>query len=323
MIGAIDIGGTKIALALATPEGRLVAQDRFPTEPGRGAQAVIDELIVTLRCLADRHGAVLTTLGVGSVGPLDLSTGTMLSPPNFPGWARVPIKAPLEAAFQVPVAVDNDANAAALGEYRLGAGKGARCMVYATLSTGIGGGIVLDGKLLHGVGGGAGEFGHQTIVPDGPACGCGNRGCFEAVASGPAIARRARQLASAGQAPLMLALAGGDPEALHAGHVAQAAWEGEATAMTLWSETVELMAIGLGNVITTLAPDRLVLGGGVAQVGEALFMPLRAALERRVRMVPMDGVSVVPAAHGAEAGLYGAVALALEAARSPGGAKKA
>ncbi|MNS30745.1 Glucokinase [compost metagenome] len=315
MIGAIDIGGTKIALALATPEGRLVAHDRFPTDPGRGPTAVIDEMIVTLRCLADKHGAVLTTIGVGSVGPLDLATGTIMSPPNFPGWKHVPLKLPLEAAFKVPVVIDNDANAAALGEYRLGAGKGARCMVYATLSTGIGGGVVIGGKLLHGVGGGAGEFGHQTIVPDGPACGCGNHGCFEAVASGTAIARRARILAEAGQAPLMLALAGGEPAALHAGHVAEAAAQGEATAMALWAETVEYLAIGLGNVISTLAPDRVVLGGGVAQVGDALLVPLREALARRVRMVPMDQVQVVLAAHGHETGLYGAVALALEHAR--------
>lgn len=315
MIGAIDIGGTKIALALATADGRLVAHDKFPTNPGRGPDAVIEELIVTLRGLADRHGAVLTTLGVGSVGPLDLATGTIQSPPNFPGWTHVPLKRPLEAAFKVPVVVDNDANAAALGEYRLGAGKGASSMVYATVSTGIGGGIVLDGKLLHGVGGGAGEFGHQTIVPDGPPCGCGNHGCLEAVASGTAIAREARVLATSGQAPLLLALAGGDPDAIHAGHVVQAAAEGEQSAADLWARTIGYLAIGLGNVISTVAPEKLVLGGGVAQTGDALLVPLREGLARRVRMVPMDDVEVVLAAHGAETGLYGAVALALDAGR--------
>jgi glucokinase len=315
VIGAIDIGGTKIAVALATPAGRLVAQDRFPTKPARGADAVIGEAIASLRGLADRHGAILTTVGVGSVGPLDLATGTIMSPPNFPGWTRVPLKQPLEAAFRVPVVVDNDANAAALGEYRLGAGRGASCMVYATLSTGIGGGVVLNGKLWHGVGGGAGEFGHQTIVPEGPVCGCGNHGCLEAVASGTAIARQARVLALSGQAPLLLALAGGDAEAIHAGHVVQAATEGERTAAEIWAQTVEYLAIGLGNVVSTLAPDKLVLGGGVAQVGDALLVPLREALARRVRMVPMDQVAIVPAAHGAETGLYGAVALALDPTR--------
>jgi glucokinase len=186
-------------------------------------------------------------------------------------------------------------------------------MVYATLSTGIGGGIVIDGQLLHGVGGGAGEFGHQTIVPEGPLCGCGNYGCLEAVASGTAIAREARQLAQAGQAPLLLALAGGNAEAIHAGHVVQAAAEGEKTAAALWAQTVEYLAIGIGNVISTVAPNRVVLGGGVAQTGDALLVPLRAALARRVRMVPMGQVEVVLAAHGAETGLYGAIALALDA----------
>lgn len=311
MIGAIDIGGTKVAVGLATPEGTLVATDRFPTAPGRGPQAVLEEAVATLKALAECHGAVLTAVGVGSVGPLDLETGTILSPPNFPGWDHVPLKAPLEAALQVPVVVDNDANAAALGEYLLGAGRGSRAMVFATISTGIGGGIVLDGRLLHGVGGGAGEFGHQTIVPKGPLCGCGNRGCLEAVASGPAIARRAREAAQADKAPRMLALAGGDVAALHAGHVAQAATEGEEAARAIWEELIAHLAIGLGNVITTLAPERLVIGGGVGQLGETLLTPLRAALADRVRMVPMEKVSVVAAAHGAEAGLYGAAALAM------------
>lgn len=306
MIGAIDLGGTKVALGVADDDGRLVASTRFATRPERGPEAIVAEMAQGLAALAP--GASLSAIGVGSVGPLDLETGTILSPPNFPGWARVPLSAMLEAATGAPVSVDNDANAAALAEYRFGAGQGARCLVYATISTGIGGGVVIDGRLRHGLGGGAGEFGHQTILPDGPLCGCGNRGCLEALASGTAIARRARELNS----PRMLALAGG-PEDLHAGHVAQAAAEGDPAAAALWRETIEFLAIGLGNVVTTLAPDLVVLGGGVTAVGEALFAPLRERLAARVRMLPVDRLALRPSALGAEVGLYGAIAVALEA----------
>ncbi|MFP5503426.1 MAG: ROK family protein, partial [Candidatus Sericytochromatia bacterium] len=158
-------------------------------------------------------------------------------------------------------------------------------------------------------GGGAGELGHQTIDPLGPRCGCGNRGCLEAIASGPAIARAAREGLKAGEAAAILALAGA-PEAIHAGHVAEAAAAGDAFAGRIWSEAIEALAIGLGNVVTILAPDRLVIGGGVAAVGPLLLEPLRQRLAERVRLVPVDRLEVRLAAAGGEAGLLGAVAIA-------------
>lgn len=297
MIGAVDVGGTKVAVGVADARGRLLAQDRFATLPERGPDAVIAEIASRLQAL----GHPLSAVGVGCVGPLDLDEGLVMRPPNFPGWDRVPLRSSLEGRLGVPVLIDNDANAAALAEFTLGAGQGAKIMVYATVSTGIGGGIVVDGKLLHGVGGGAGELGHQTVVPDGPLCGCGNRGCLEALASGPAIVAAARK-------------AGFEREDLHAGHVAEAAAAGDPKAAEIWSHAIEMLAIGLGNVITTLAPDRVVIGGGVAQAGELLLRPLREALARRVRMVPMDRVDVRLAAHGADAGIYGAIAIGLQRA---------
>jgi glucokinase len=294
VIGAVDVGGTKVAVGVADAQGRLLAQDRFPTRPERGPDAVIAEIADRLRAL----GHPFTTVGVGCVGPLDLDEGLILSPPNFPGWDRVPLRRALEARLGLPVVIDNDANAAALAEYKLGAGQGAKILVYATVSTGIGGGILVDGKLVHGVGGGAGEFGHQTLVPDGPRCGCGNHGCLEALASGPAIVAAARK-------------AGFERPDMHAGHVAEAAAAGDPIAGKVWEDAVEVLAIGLGNVITTLAPDRVVIGGGVAQAGDLLLRPLREALARRVRMVPMDRVDVRLAAHGADAGIFGAIAVGL------------
>lgn len=306
MIGAVDLGGTKVAVGVADGSGRLVAQGRFATRPERGPEAVIAEIVASLRAL----GQPLDRVGLASVGPLDLATGTIMSPPNFPGWDAVPIRARLEAALGCEVVVDNDANAAALAEYRFGAGQGARCLVYVTVSTGIGGGLVLDGRLLHGLGGGAGELGHQTIDAAGPLCGCGNRGCLEAIASGPAIAQAAREGLASGEAGAILALAG-SPEALHAGHVAEAAASGDPFAAKLWAGAIEALAIGLGNVVTILAPDRLVIGGGVAAAGPLLLDPLVARMRQRVRLVPIDRLEVRLAASGGEAGLLGAVAIAL------------
>lgn len=305
-VGAIDVGGTKIALGVADEDGRLLASERFPTLPERGPDAVIAEAVERLKALAG--GEALGAIGVGCAGPLDLDEGLVLSPPNLPGWDRVPLKATLEAAFGVPVALDNDANAAALAEFRLGAGRGASIMVYATISTGIGGGIVVNGQLLHGLAGAAGEFGHQTVRPDGPACGCGNRGCLEALASGTAIVARAREAVAAGQSPALAAI----PD-LHAGHVAQAAADGDPAAKTIWYAAVEALALGLGNVITTLAPDRVVLGGGVTAAGELLLTPLRAKLAKHVRMLPIERVDLRIAEFQGDAGLMGAIAVALSA----------
>ncbi|MDB5096654.1 MAG: glucokinase [Cyanobacteria bacterium RYN_339] len=311
MIGAVDVGGTKIVVGVADQDGRLLAQDRFATLPERGPNVVIGEVIAMLNALARGQGEALTAVGVGCVGPLDLPNGAIMNPPNFPGWSYVPLRQPLEKALGVPVRLDNDANAAALAEYRLGAGRGAEIMVYTTISTGIGGGIVVDGRLLHGVGGGAGEFGHQTIRADGPRCGCGNRGCLEVLASGTAIVAAAKRAIADGRGAGILEQAG--PAGLHAGHVAHAAAAGDAAAVEIWGQAVEALAIGLGNVVTTLAPDRLVLGGGVAQTGDLLLLPLREALARHVRMVPVDRVDIRIAEHVAEAGIYGAIAVGLQA----------
>jgi len=305
--GAIDVGGTKVAVGLVDAEGRLVASEAFPTVPERGPAAVVADTVAALGALAGEKP--LRGVGLACVGPLDLNRGLVLSPPNFPGWDQVPIVSMLADALGVPVALDNDANLAALAEQRFGAGQGAEVLLYVTVSTGIGGGIVIGGQLLRGLGGAAGEIGHQTLRADGPPCGCGNRGCLEALASGTAIAREARKAIAAGRGATMLALAG-TPEALHAGHVAQAAKHGDQAAAAIWDAAMAELAIGLGNAISTLAPDRLVIGGGVAQAGEQLLAPLRAGLARHVKMVPIDQLDIRIAALGAEAGLHGAGALA-------------
>lgn len=188
----IDIGGTKIAVALAEKNGAMIFRERFPTQTARGAAKILAETIERLTDSAKSLEAEIAAVGVGCASPLDLERGLVMSPPNLPGWDEFPIVDILRNKFQVPVVLDNDANAAAIGEHFYGAGRGFENLVYITISTGIGGGVIVDNKLVHGVGDGAGEIGHLCVEPSGFECNCGARGCLEAICSGTAIARRAR-----------------------------------------------------------------------------------------------------------------------------------
>ncbi len=312
-IVGVDIGGTKVAVATADASGRLIATARMATEVEQGPERTIRRIIDSVRRVLRESGAAQpVAIGVGCGGPLDPDTGVILSPPNLPGWDAVPLKRILEDEFGVETRVDNDANAAALGEYMFGAGVGTNTMVYVTVSTGIGGGIVVDGRLLHGVRASAGEIGHQTITLDGPRCNCGNRGCLEALASGTAIARRAREELARNRDSLMLAIAGGQIERVTAQTVVQAVRENDELALRIWADTIEYLSVGLANVITTLAPEVVVIGGGVSEAGDLLFPPLRRAVAARVFVVPMDRVRIVPAQLSTQVGVVGAVAVALQ-----------
>lgn len=313
----VDIGGTKIALAVAAAgEAEPVRSTRYPAERERGPGEMIDRMIAEAKTLLAASDGELAGIGIACGGPLDRKTGTVLGPPNLPGWDRVPIVARLSRALGAPARLDNDANVAALGEHRDGAGKGARDMVYVTISTGIGAGVIVNGALVHGVAEGAGELGHVPIAPDGPPCGCGSRGCLEALASGTAIGRRAREaaLARPEEAIALVARAGGDARAITAEHVAEVSATGDALASELWAASMEHLGTGLAVAVSVLAPERIVLGGGVTRAGDRLLEPVREAMWRRARMVPRGSVEVVLAALGQDSGVRGAVALAREAA---------
>lgn len=305
LIGGIDIGGTKIAVGVAGADGQLLASQRVPTaDPAGPANALARALMALRTCLPD--GGRLGAVGVSSCGPLDSKAGVLLSPPNLPGWEGLPVMPVLEAELQVPVILENDCNAAAIGEHRFGAGQGVDDLMYVTLSTGIGAGLILGGRLHRGVQDAAGEIGHQTVDPRGPACPCGNRGCLEALAGGPAIARRAREAIASGRPTSLSA----EPDAAE---VIGAAEAGDPLAREIWEETLDWLAIGLGNAITTLAPQRIVVGGGIGVAGERLLLePLRERLKQRVRLAPMERVEVVAAANPRDASLIGALAIARE-----------
>lgn len=319
VVAGIDIGGTKIALALATLAGETLPVRRFPTDATRGPQHILAEAISTLAAMATEADARVVSIGVGCGGPLDRRRGLILSPPNLPGWDEFPIVQLLEEKFAVPVLLDNDANAAALGEFKYGAGQALRDIVYLTISTGIGGGVIVKGQLVHGVGDGAGEIGHMVVLPDGPACGCGARGCLEALCSGTSIARRAQERLRAGAQSSLLDQA----EQITAQLVAQAAQAGDPLAREVWDETIHYLAHGLSNVISMLAPEAIILGGGVATAGAQLLEPLRRAVRTRVRMIPGEQVQILQAALAGDSGIYGALILGRRAHAHRHGASNA
>jgi len=305
-VAGIDIGGTKIAVALAAPGGRVISSTRFRTRVEAGPHAVLEDAVAEIKRMLGAAGTKLTAIGVGCGGPLDRQKGLILSPPNLPGWDEFPIMSLLEERLGAPVRLDNDANAAALGERAYGAGRGLDDLVYITISTGIGGGLIVGGKIVHGVGDGAGEVGHMTVLPDGPPCGCGARGCLEAICSGTSIARRAREKLRAGASSSLSSLGA---DAVTARAVAEAARNGDPLATEVWEETVHYLAVGVGNLFNVLAPEAVILGGGVSTAGEQLFEPLRRSVRGRVKMLPAEKISVVQAALGGDSGIYGALIL--------------
>lgn len=307
---AIDIGGTKLAAGIVDTAGSILARGEVPTLAAEGPERVLTRIIRLAEDVlaAPRiSGEAIQRIGIGCAGPVDRQAGLILNPPNLPGWVRVPLVERIEKALGRPAVLENDANAAALGEFRYGAGRGASSLVYLTVSTGIGSGIILDGKIWHGVKDGAGEVGHMTLLPDGPICGCGNRGCLEALASGPSIARRARE-ALAMERPSRLRAAG-DFTAVDVVRLAQ---EGDALAAEVWDETVRYLGLGVATIVTILAPERVVIGGGVTQAGDFLFDRLRREVRRRVKLVAVESVPILPAALGPDVGILGAAAIALE-----------
>ncbi|MEJ5252759.1 MAG: ROK family protein [Chthonomonadetes bacterium] len=296
-IAGVDIGGTKVACVLADEEGNILARRWQLTRAQEGWQTVVSQLFeMTEQVLEGVPRQQVRGIGISCGGPLDSQQGIVYSPPNLPGWDAVPIKRIFEERFGLPVRLENDANATALAEHCFGAGRGTRNMVFMTWGTGIGGGLILDGRLYRGTNDLAGEIGHTTVLLDGPLCGCGKRGCLEALASGPAIARRARELAEA--SPESGVWQRTSPDAVTAQHVVESAMEGDTFARFVLAEAATYMGIGIANLAQILNPERVVLGTIAVKAGELVLEPLRRALEvhawSRVRQV----LEVVPAQLG-------------------------
>ncbi|MGE5619223.1 MAG: ROK family protein [Sphingomonadaceae bacterium] len=308
---AIDVGGTRFRVALATAEGAIEWRTSRPTEAERGPQAVLGSIFEAvdeaLAVLGDRSG--LLGFGVGVPGPLDPWAGVVHNPPNLPGWDSVPVKDLFEERYGLPTLVGNDANLAAVGEHGFGAGRNCRNMVYVTVSTGIGGGVIADDRLLLGHGGYAGEIGHMTIDLHGPVCHCGNRGCLEVLASGTAIARRARELLRSGAESTLKGL----PAEVTAKDVVEAADRGDGVARLIVQEAAVALGVGMVNVAHLFNPRRIIIGGGVSNAGPLLWDPMLETVRTRTMPPNQRDLEIVPAGLGDDAGLLGAVAMVTRA----------
>ena len=307
----VDIGGTKLAAAVATRDGDVLAERREPSQADEGPDAMIGRATRLARKAADEAGIALDdvgAIGIGCGGPLDPWRGIVHNALNNPGWIDVPLVASVERELGRPAYLDNDANAAALGEHRFGVGRGVRDLVYLTISTGVGGGLILDGRLYHGVNGNAGELGHISVqVRDGRRCHCGSIGCLEAYCSGTNIAARfGEALASGGRSSLDGAMP------ISAREVADAARDGDPLARRVWDETMELLGGGIVSIVHAFNPRLVILGGGVTRAGALLFDPVRRLVAERAMPWLAEPVEIVPAALGERAGVLGAVAVALD-----------
>jgi glucokinase len=307
----VDLGGTKLLTALVTDRGTVLARERVAT-PQDGPPSVVAAIAETVSAVLRATGATpdqCRGIAVGAPGPLDPRTGVVYEPPNLPGWRNVPLADMLRSRLGMPAHVENDANAAALGEWWMGAGRGVRDLVYMVVGTGIGGGIISGDTLWQGVSGTAGEIGHTTIDVNGPRCGCGRPGHLEAMASGPAIARMAREAMAAGRTSVLRSLAGGDPARVTAATVAQAAAQGDAVAAEVFERAGFYIGVGVANLLNLLNPARVIIGGGVSRAGELLFAPVRRTVRALAFERPAADAEVVPAQLGDDVGAIGAAAV--------------
>ena len=300
---AVDIGGTHIRVAVYEPDStKPIAHNRtrsLATQPG-----VFDRLAQAIEAVwpAEKVDAI----GIASPGPLDPHTGTILDTPNIPEWVNFPVAPKLSEHFGVPVHLDNDANMAGLAEWKYGAGKGHHDLVYLTISTGIGGGVISNNQLLQGHHGMGAELGHMLIDPDGPPCGCGHFGHVESFSSGPSIARYVTEQLNAGQKSSLRT----QPD-LSSHQVADAALQGDALAISAFERAAHYLGIAVANYLAIFDPSILVFGGGVSQVGDLLFKPFEASLRKHVfHPHYLDDLVITKAALGDDAGLLGALALA-------------
>ncbi|MBL8982211.1 MAG: ROK family protein [Gemmatimonadetes bacterium] len=314
-IVGVDLGGTNIVVGALSEDGsREYAMRSEPTRAGQGADAVVDRMVrmidtviaETTAATGAKRNACLG-VGVGAPGPLDREAGVVLTTPNL-GWTNFPLRTVIAERVGLQATLDNDANCATLGEWWLGAARGGRNVVGMTIGTGIGGGLILDGRLYHGASDVAGEIGHTTIDVTGRRCKCGNYGCLEAYASGPSIAERAREAMGDDTSSRLYAMVEGDLSKLTAATVYAAAEAGDDTALDVVRETARFLGTGIANLLNVFNPDVVVIAGGVTQAGDSLFEPMRREVRRRAFRAAVESCRIVPGALPGTAGVVGAVA---------------
>jgi glucokinase len=315
-IVGVDLGGTNIVVGLLPIDGGdILGLHSLPTDSHRGAKFVVDRIVEMIETsiaeVLAAHGgtrADVAGVGIGSPGPLDRETGTVINTPNL-GWRNFPLRDLIANAVHLPATLDNDANCATYGEWWLGAGRDVDTLVGLTLGTGIGGGIVLGGKIFHGCSDVAGEIGHMTIDSTGRRCKCGNYGCLEAYASGPAIALRAIEGIEAGVETSLTELVQGKLDQITAATVYEGVVQGDPYATEVMKDTAKFLGAGIANIINILNPEMVVIAGGVTRAGEHLFTPLRGEVRRRAFRAAEERCRIVSAELPGTAGVVGAAAV--------------
>jgi len=303
----IDVGGTNVKLALVSPDGKIIYSNSIPTHAEMGYEYTINnikEAIHTLLKETDSKEKDIQGIGFGFPGQVDYKSGVVRLAPNIPGWVDIPIAKMIEDEFHIPTRVDNDVRCAALGELNFGAGKGCENLICITVGTGIGSGLIVNGKLVRGASNAAGEIGHIKLqMLDGPICGCGDTGCLEAFASGPSIVAMAEAYISGGKSTKYRELANPDitPYVVY-----EAAKAGDPVAKRIFIITGEYIGIGLASVINLLNPEKVIIGGGVAASGDYLMEPIRETVKKRAMKIAGEAVEIVPAQLGNTAGVIGA-----------------
>ena len=310
----VDMGGTKILSAVIDADGNILGTAKVPTKADKGASEVIDRIANSIRKAIDKSGVAsesIQAVGIGAPGPLDPATGVVIFAPNL-GWRDVPLKAELEARVGFPTFVDNDVNVGTLGEHVFGAGRGVQNVVGIFVGTGIGGGIILNGELFHGASKTAGEVGHIIVKAGGPRCGCGTRGCLEAIASRTAMTKQFRKaILKKGKKSVISKLTDGDLGAIRSGVLAKAIRLNDKLTLKIFKKVTKYLGIGIGSIVNFLNPEMIVLGGGVVEALDDTFLDdIRAAAKKYSLPNTLDGVQIVRAALGDNSGILGAAALA-------------
>ncbi|MCD6291326.1 MAG: ROK family protein [Anaerolineae bacterium] len=308
-----DIGGTQIRAALCDAEGRVYRRANDLTRAAEGQDAVIGRIKAALsQVMGDTPSEQIRGIGLAAPGPLDPKRGIIVFAPNLYGWHNVPLRQIIQDHFGFPTFLGNDANLAALAEHHFGAGRGVHNLIYITVSTGIGGGIIVDDRLLLGEHGFAAEIGHHTIDADGVRCNCGNIGCLETLASGPAIARMAREAIAAGEPSLLRDMTSEDPDQITGKLVYEAAVKGDALATHVLNRAGHYLGVGIVNLLHLFNPAMIIIGGSVAKAGDFLFEPMWETIRDRSHPIYWENLRIVPPELGDDVGLLGALSLVLD-----------
>ena len=307
---AVDIGGTKYITAMVDGDGKVLCRRFDYTLASEGPRRVISRLVKSIHAVIRKSGisaAQLGGMGIAAAGLVDTGMGTVTESPNLPHWRNIRLRDILAAEFNMPVFLLNDASAAALGEYRFGSGRDLRNIIFMTVSTGIGGGIVVDGELYSGVDGCAGEIGHMIIQVNGSKCSCGRHGCLESLASGTAIANMAKERLRGWEESLLTEMVGGAIDEITAETVAKAAKKGDGLCCDIVNAAARFLGVGLGNLVNIFNPQMIIIGGGlVSGMGEMILRPARKSMREHAFKLPSKTVRVVRAGLGADAGMLGA-----------------